>query len=116
MKKYRILGGVLPLMAAIFTMVSCNKMDTQIEDDTVDDGKMIPYTVRVGSGNPSTRATVDDDNMTLRFAEGDKLYVTGTKNSGERVCGVLSIQTGVGESRATFSGNLMRQVPFMTIK
>ena len=38
--------------------------------------KQIPYTISVGTSS-ATRATVDADNSTLRFAAGDKLYITG---------------------------------------
>jgi hypothetical protein len=64
--------------------------------------KTIPYTVTVNDG-ATTRATVDGDNRTLRFATGDKLYITGTN-----IKGVLSLQAGdEGKaSGATFSGDL----------
>lgn len=101
MKKNSILGGVVLMMAALLAMIACNKIDVQMDDETVDAVKTIPYTVKVGSGDPSTRATVESDYQTLHFAEGDKLYVTGTN-----IQGVLNIQTGAGTANATFSGNL----------
>ena len=62
----------------------------------------IPYTVTVGSADESTtRATVDDDNKTLRFAAGDSLYITGTD-----IKGVLKLKSGAGEIQATFEGEL----------
>ena len=88
---------MLPMMTAILAMVACNKNEAQ--SDPV---QKIPYTVNVGSGDPSTRATVDADNKTLRFAYGDKLYVTGVNISG-----VLDIQSGQGTASATFSGELI---------
>lgn len=96
MKKNRILGGVLPIMTALLALVACNKNDFQ-SDDAPGVGKKIPYTVNVGP----TRATVGSDMKTLNFADGDKLYVSGTNISG-----VLELQTGTGTSSGTFSGEL----------
>jgi hypothetical protein len=64
--------------------------------------KTIPYTVTVGGDKATTRATVDSDNKTLRFATGDKLYIWGAN-----IKGVLDITDGVGSTdNATFSGEL----------
>lgn len=89
------------MMAAFLAMIACNSIDVQVDVETVDAVKTIPYTVQVGAGDPSTRATVSGDYQTLHFAEGDKLYITGTN-----IKGVLDIQTGAGRASATFSGNL----------
>ena len=89
------------MTAAFLAMIACNTIDVQTDDETLDAVKTIPYTVQVGAGNPSTRATVLDDYQTLHFAEGDKLYITGTN-----IKGVLNIQTGAETASATFSGNL----------
>lgn len=111
MKKNVILKGALPVMAAFLVMAACNKVDVLSDDNTSDETSdvtsepeiTIPYTVTVGSCEPDTRATVDADFQTLRFAAGDKLYITGTN-----IKGVLNITSGVGEtSGATFSGNLI---------
>lgn len=115
MKKNVILKGALPVMAAFLVMAACNKVDVLSDDNTSDETSdvtsevtsepeiTIPYTVTVGSCEPDTRATVDADFQTLRFAAGDKLYITGTN-----IKGVLDITSGVGEtSGATFSGNLI---------
>lgn len=96
MKNRTKLGAILPMMTAILAVAACNKNEAQ-----PDPVQKIPYTVNVGSGDPATRATVDADNKTLRFAEGDKLYVTGVDISG-----VLDIQSGQGTASATFSGEL----------
>ena len=96
MKKNSILGGVLPVMTALLALVACNKNDFQSDDSPVE-GKKIPYTVNVGP----TRATVGSDMKTLSFADGDKLYVSGTNISG-----VLDLQTGTGTASGTFSGVL----------
>lgn len=115
MKKNVILKGALPVMTAFLVMAACNKVDVLSDDNTSDETSdvtsevtsepeiTIPYTVTVGSCEPDTRATVDADFQTLRFAAGDKLYITGTN-----IKGVLNITSGVGEtSGATFSGNLI---------
>ena len=115
MKKNVILKGALLVMAAFLVMAACNKVDVLSDDNTSDETSdvtsevtsepeiTIPYTVTVGSCEPDTRATVDADFQTLRFAAGDKLYITGTN-----IKGVLDITSGVGEtSGATFSGNLI---------
>ena len=101
MKKNSIFGGAALMMAAFLAMIACNSIDVQVDVETVDAVKTIPYTVQVGAGDPSTRATVSGDYQTLHFAEGDKLYITGTN-----IKGVLNIQTGAGTANATFSGNL----------
>ena len=106
MKKYSFLGAALSMMAALM-MTACSNDDNTIESAAQQNvAKTIPYTVTV-NGGASTRATVQSDNKTLYFADGDKLYVTGTN-----IKGVLNIQagngstTGPGTASATFSGNL----------
>ena len=86
-------------MTAAFMMTACssddiNKVTLQSE------GRIIPFEATV-SGGALTRAAVDDDNQTLKFATGDKLYISGTN-----IKGVLDILTGTGTVSATFSGNL----------
>lgn len=110
MKKNSIPGTVLSILAAAFVMSSCAKEDNipeTMESEETTAVITIPYTVTVDR-EPETRATVDSDWKTLRFAEGDKLYISGVNVvSGGILKGVLDIQTGVGEtSGATFSGNL----------
>ena len=83
-------------MTAALVMTSCSSDDVQ--DWPTPTTKSIPYTVTVSQG---TRATVDEDLSTLRFAEGDKLSISGTNISG-----TLDMTSGVGETTATFSGNL----------
>lgn len=61
----------------------------------------IPYTVTVNGAPSITRATVDDDYKTLRFAAGDKLNITGTNISG-----VLALTSGSGTGKGVFSGDL----------
>ena len=106
MKKYSFLGAALSMMAALM-MTACSNDDNTIESAAQQNvARTIPYTVTV-NGGASTRATVQSDNKTLYFADGDKLYVTGTN-----IKGVLNIQagngstTGPGTVSATFSGDL----------
>ena len=103
MKKNSILWAVLPMMAASLMTTACSNEDSAIEAPVQQStAKTIPYTVTVGHGEAAgTRATVDSDLKTLKFASGDKLYVSGTNISG-----VLNIQTGTGSASATFSGDL----------
>ena len=98
---------MLPMMAAALMTTACSSDDdsTSVTPKPADDQtvKSIPYTVTVGQGT-TTRATVADDDVTLQFAEGDKLYVED--NSGN-VYGCLNLQSGAGAyTGATFSGNL----------
>lgn len=101
MKKNNILWAVLPMMAAALMTTACSNDDnvneSPAQQSTV---KTIPYSVTVNDG-ATTRATVDSDNKTLKFAAGDKLYITGTN-----IKGVLDIQSGATTTSATFSGDL----------
>ena len=90
------------MVAAVLSMVACNKPIEKIDDDPVEEKKTMPFTVTVGTGDPSTRATVESDYKTLYFAYGDELFVSGTG-----VIGDLSIHEGVGTASATFSGSLL---------
>ncbi len=107
MKTSNIFRATLALTAAL-AMVSCSKEIDNIEEITTEPEtpafKVIPYTVTVGDASAS-RATVDEDNKTLRFADGDKLHVVGTV-AQEDILGILDITSGVGETSATFSGTL----------
>ena len=105
MKTKNMILAALSMTAAL-VMTACSSDDNMVETPATLQTKVktIPYTVTVGQGGDAatTRATVDADNKTLRFATGDKLYITGTN-----IKGVLTIQSGVGgASDATFSGNL----------
>ena len=103
MKKNSILWAALSMTAAL-VMTACSSDDNNMTEAPVapSTSKTIPYTVTVGGDEATTRATVADDNQTLKFASGDKLYITGTN-----IQGVLEIQDGVNaSSNATFSGTL----------
>ncbi|MBO6188512.1 MAG: hypothetical protein J6O23_08405 [Prevotella sp.] len=108
MKTRKFLWALLPMMAAALMTTACSSDDDSTSvspkpaaDQTV---KSIPYTVTVGQGT-TTRASVDGDDITLRFAEGDELYVEGENGN---VYGRLTLQSGdAGKNNgATFSGNL----------
>lgn len=102
MKKNSILGAVLPIMATALVLTACSSEDDLFMEssESTPTAKIIPYTVSVDGGT-TTRATVDEDLKTLKFDEGDKLYISGTNISG-----VMDIQTGTGTTGATFSGSL----------
>lgn len=91
-------------MTAALMMTACSSDDNDTTEAPVAPSttKTIPYTVTVGGDKATTRASVDNDNKTLRFATGDKLYIWG-----ENIQGVLDITDGVGSTdNATFSGEL----------
>ena len=104
MKKNSFLWAALSMTAAL-AMTACSNDDNDMTEAPVapSTSKTIPYTVTVGGDEATTRATVDADNQTLRFATGDKLYITGTN-----IQGVLDLQAGgAGETNnVTFSGEL----------
>ncbi len=103
MKTKNMFWAALSMTAAL-VMTACSNDDNDMTEAPVapSTSKTIPYTVTVSGGEATTRATVDGNNKTLRFATGDKLYITGTN-----IKGVLNITAGVGESSdATFSGTL----------
>lgn len=91
-------------MTAALVMTACSNDDNTVETPAAPQAevKTIPYSVTV-NGGAGTRATVDNDMKTLKFATGDKLYITGTNISG-----VLTLKSGdEGKSSgATFSGGL----------
>ena len=101
MKTKNMLWAALSMTAAL-VMTACSSDDIEMTEKPLAPSatKTIPYTVTVSDG-AETRATVDSDNKTLKFADGDKLYVTGTN-----IKGVLDIQTGATTASATFSGDL----------
>ena len=86
-------------MTAALMMTACSSDDIN-KVTPQGEGKIIPFEATVSSRS-LTRATVDDDNKTLKFAAGDKLYITG-----ENIKGVLEIASGTETASATFSGNL----------
>ena len=104
MKTKKLLWAALSMTTAALMMTACSSDDNDTTEAPVAPSttKTIPYTVTVGGDKATTRATVDSDNKTLRFATGDKLYIWG-----ENIKGVLDITDGVGSTdNATFSGEL----------
>lgn len=109
MKIKNLFWAALSVTAA-FTFASCSSDNevTETEVPVVQQTKLeIPYAISVGTSS-TTRATVDDDKRTLRFAAGDKLYITG-----KNIEGVLSFDPEskyIGEtfveSDNVFSGTL----------
>lgn len=96
-------------MTAALVMTACSSDDNIVETPAAPQAevKTIPYSVTVGQGgDATTRATVDSDNKTLRFAAGDKLYI----QSGDRddLKGILTLKAGdEGKtSGATFEGTI----------
>ena len=92
-KKYM---KIVPAVAVLLLTSACNQNLELVEDAQP---RIIPYTVSAVS-DIETRATLDSDNF-YQFETGDKLYVWGENISGE-----LTLQTGIDEHEATFSGNL----------
>ncbi|MCR5159925.1 MAG: hypothetical protein K6D37_12490 [Prevotella sp.] len=103
MKTKNMFWAALSMTAAL-VMTACSSDDSMTETPVAPStSKTIPYTVTVGGDEATTRATVDGDNKTLKFATGDKLYITGTD-----IKGVLDLKAGdAGKATgATFSGEL----------
>ena len=108
MKTRKLLWAALSMTAALM-MTACSSSDDNdttevpVAPSTATATKTIPYTVTVGGDEATTRANVDGNYKTLRFAEGDKLYITG-----ENIQGELDLKDGdAGKtSGATFSGDL----------
>ena len=98
MKRRVIIGALGALLA-----VSCAKIAEVEAPVPADAVKTIPYSITVGPKD--TRAMVKEDLMTLRFAEGDKLYVA---SDSQDVWGVLDLKEGdAGKTKdATFEGTI----------
>ena len=111
MKTIQKILGLLPMMVAALALTACSSEDNTIETpqtgNPTEQGevKTISYSVTV-NGDATTRATVDGDNKTLRFATGDVLYIASdTRND---IKGALTLKAGdAGKaSGATFEGSL----------
>jgi uncharacterized protein YjdB len=91
-------------MAAALVMTACTSEDNTVETPAAPQAevKTIPYSVTV-NGGAGTRATVDNDMKTLKFAEGDELHVIGTNISGTLT---LKSSDAGKSSGATFEGDL----------
>ena len=77
---------------------------------TVEPRQPIHVTVGAGIGDaaPLTRSQVEKvgTTRTLKFTEGDKLYVVGDIDATYRMGGYLDLVSGAGTTSATFSGDL----------
>ena len=108
-----ILWGLMAL-SILSAPAGCGKMDNTPDEttpettqpETQETLKSIPFSVTAGSGTPETRATVDADNKTLRFAAGDVLYIASDTRADLK--GALTLKAGdEGKtSGATFEGSL----------
>lgn len=107
MNTRNLLWAALSMTAAL-VMTACSSEDNAIESSAQQGTvKTIPYTVTVGQGEAATtRATVESDLKTLKFAKGDKLYISS--DSRNDLTGVLTLKNGdEGKtSGATFEGSL----------
>lgn len=104
--------GLLPTLVAALMLIACSSEDNTTETPQTgtpqtDEVKTIDYSVTVSQGSDAqTRATVDADMKTLRFASGDKLFITSDSRADLR--GFLTLKAGdEGKaSGATFTGTL----------
>lgn len=94
-------------MAAALVMTACSNDDNTVETPAAQQAivKTIPYSVTV-NGSAGTRATVDNDMKTLKFAAGDKLYISSDSRTDLK--GTLTLKAGdEGKSNgATFEGSI----------
>lgn len=112
MKALNKILGLLPTLAAALMLTACSNEDNMTETPqtgTPQTGevKTIDYSVTVSQGGDAqTRATVDADMKTLRFASGDKLFITSDSRTDLR--GYLTLKAGdEGKaSGATFTSTL----------
>jgi len=96
------------LLLSSFILTACSNLDKPGQEAGITTGgevKTMPFKATVSKGDPATRVTVDDDLKTLRFEEGDKLYIEAIQRSDVKA--VLDITSGAGQtSGAVFEGTL----------
>lgn len=85
MKVRSFLWSMLPVAAALM-LTACSSSDDNFDNKQADqsntgNGCKIPVTIKVGTDDNTTRATVDNDNSTLRFQAGDVLYISNADGS-----------------------------------
>ena len=116
MKKIKqYLWALLPVAVALI-LGACNSDDELAEFTPVNDGsKTTHVTISVGMDDV-TRATVDANDSTLYFQEGDKLAVTYKVSDYKwKSLGLLNIETIAEDKKsATFEGDL-HLPPYTTI-
>lgn len=112
MKTIHKILGLLPMTVAALMLTACSSEDNMTETPQTGtprtgEVKTVNYSVTVNQGSDAqTRATVDADMKTLRFASGDKLFITSDSRADLR--GFLTLKAGdEGKaSGATFTGTL----------
>ena len=117
MNKLTLQFGALTIAAAltfIFTSCSSSSDDPMAQQPIEEPTNPVPQTIQitVGAGienGTSTRSTVEttgegtNTKRTLKFSDGDKLYVTGTVAKGKILAGILDA-TSINGTSATFTG------------
>lgn len=93
----------LPIVCATMMLTACSNDDSSPQRVPQLEEKTIFYTATVGD---NTRATVDSDNKTMRFAEGDKLYITSTERTDLSGYLTINVEDAGKTEHATFSGTL----------
>lgn len=91
----------LPIVCATMMLTACSNDDSSPQRAPQLEEKTIFYTATVGD---DTRATVDSDNKTIKFATGDVLYISSPNR--EDLKGTLTMKSGAGTDHATFEGTL----------
>ena len=108
MKTKNMIWAALSMTAAL-VMTACTSEDNTVETPAAQlaEVKTIPYSVTVGQGgDATTRATVESDMKTLKFATGDQLYISSDSRTDLK--GTLTLKAGdEGKSNgATFEGSI----------
>ncbi|MBR2206959.1 MAG: hypothetical protein IJ886_06475 [Prevotella sp.] len=117
MNKLTLQFGALTIAAAltfIFTSCSSSSDDPMAQQPIEEPTNPVPQTIQitVGAGienGASTRSEVEttgegtNTKRTLKFSDGDKLYVTGTVAKGMILAGILDA-TSINGTSATFTG------------
>jgi len=108
MKTKNMIWAALSMTAAL-VMTACSNDDNTVETPAAQQAevKTIPYSVTVGQGgDATTRATVESNLKTLKFATGDQLYISSDSRTDLK--GTLTLKAGdEGKSSgATFEGSI----------
>lgn len=93
----------LALLSAVFSMTACSNSDESLIDEN-ENGRFV--TMEVSTEDPTTRIGFTDNGtngVSVAWAANDKITVF--KADGSQA-GTLTISTGAGTKRATFSGTL----------
>ena len=97
-------------LGATLAMVSCLQKEPAMEvpEATGVTGITVTVGAGIGDANPQTRSQVEKDGntRTLKFTEGDKLYIEGNIDATHLMAGELTLTSGSGTTSATFSGDL----------